>query len=72
LHKMHKMHKTKQGETWDLISLAEYGTPYKVADLINANPEYSDVLIFDEGIYLNIPQLEAEKISSLPPWKQGV
>ena len=66
------MHKTKQGETWDIISNDEYGTPHKVAELINANPEYSDVLIFDEGIILNIPELEAETISSLPPWKQGV
>lgn len=66
------MHKTKQGEMWDIISIAEYGTPHKVAELINANPEYSDVLIFDEGITLNIPELETESISSLPPWKQGV
>lgn len=66
------MHKTKQGETWDIISIAKYGTPHKVAELINANPEYSDVLIFDEGITLNIPELEAESVSSLPPWKQGV
>ena len=66
------MRKTKQGETWDIISIAEYATPHKVAELINANPEYSDVLIFEEGITLNIPELEAESISSLPPWKQGV
>ena len=66
------MHKTKQGETWDLISIAEYGTPHKVADLIAANPEYSDTLIFEEGINLKIPQIAEEKIDSLPPWKRGV
>ena len=66
------MHKTKQGEMWDTISIAEYGTPHKVAELINANPQYADVLIFEEGINLNIPELETETISSLPPWKQGV
>lgn len=65
------MHKTKQGETWDLISILHYGTPHKVAELISANPEYSDVLIFEEGILLKIPQVEAETISTLPPWKQG-
>ena len=65
------MHKTKQGETWDLISMMHYDTPHKVAELISANPEYSNVLIFDAGIELKIPQLEAEKISTLPPWKQG-
>ena len=65
------MHKTKQGETWDLISLMYYETPHKVAELISANPEYSDVLIFNAGIDLVIPQLEAEAVSTLPPWKQG-
>lgn len=65
------MHKTKQGETWDLISISEYGTPHKVAELISANPEYADVLIFEEGINLIIPTIKADTISSLPPWKQG-
>lgn len=65
------MHKTKQGETWDLISIMYYGTPHKVAELISANSEYSDVLIFDAGIDLKIPQVKAETISTLPPWKQG-
>ena len=65
------MHKTKQGETWDMISLAEYGTPYKVAELVKANPTYADVLIFDAGITLTIPTVETENISTLPPWKRG-
>lgn len=65
------MHKTKQGETWDLISIMYYETPHKVADLISENPEYSDVLIFEEGIELKIPQLETDSIGTLPPWKQG-
>lgn len=67
---MHNIHKTKQGETWDLISIAEYDTPHKVAELIEANPAYSDVLIFDEGISLIIPAIESEKITTLPPWKR--
>ena len=66
------MRKTKQGETWDLISIAAYGTPHKVAELIAANPEHSDTLIFEEGIILNIPQLAEETIDSLPPWKREV
>ena len=65
------MHKTKQGETWDMISIAVYGNPHKVAELISANPEYSNVLIFEEGINLIIPTIEADTVSSLPPWKQG-
>ena len=67
---MHNIHRTKQGETWDLISIAEYDTPHKVTELISANPAYSDVLIFEEGINLTIPTIEAEKITTLPPWKR--
>lgn len=66
------MHKTKQGETWDIISIAEYGTPYGVENLIAANPEHSDVLIFDAGIELTVPKIAEETVNSLPPWKRGV
>ena len=66
------MHRTKQGETWDLISIMYYDTPHRVAELISANPEYSGVLIFEEGVYLVIPFVAEEKTNSLPPWKKGV
>lgn len=66
------MHKTKQGETWDIISIAEYNTPHGVEALISANPKYADVLIFDAGIDLNVPVITEEATNSLPPWKRGV
>ena len=66
------MHKTKQGETWDMISIAEYGTPFGVETLIAANPKYADVLIFEAGIELNVPFIAEETVNSLPPWKRGV
>ena len=66
------MHKTKQGETWDMISIAEYGTPYRIADLIAANPALSDVLIFEEGVMVVIPEIKEESLSSLPPWKRSL
>lgn len=65
------MHRTKQGETWDMISLAIYGTPHRVAELISANPEHSDVIIFDECVDLIIPEIATATVSSLPPWKRG-
>ena len=54
-----------------MISLAEYGTPYKVSELVKANPEHADVLIFDAGVDLIIPTVEVENVSTLPPWKRG-
>lgn len=66
------MRKTKQGETWDMISTEVYGTPHKTALLTAANPDFSDVLIFDEGIELVIPETEETAPDSLPPWRHKV
>lgn len=62
---------TNQGETWDTISLDFYGNPYKIKELIDCNPQYSDVLIFDAGIKLDIPILDSEQSDTLAPWKRG-
>ena len=64
-------YRTIQGDTWDTISLAFYNTPYKVKELISCNPQYSDTLIFDGNIELNIPILDTDKSSTLAPWKRG-
>lgn len=72
---MANVYKTKyttiQGETWDTISQDFYDTPYKVSDLIASNPQYSDVLTFDDGVELNIPIIESASPNTLPPWKRG-
>lgn len=62
---------TNQGETWDTISLDFYGTPYRMKELIECNRQYSDVLVFEGGVELNIPILEEESANTLAPWKRG-
>lgn len=64
-------YKTTQGDTWDIISLMFYDTPFKINELISCNPEYSDTLIFDGNIELNIPIIEANTPNTLAPWKRG-
>lgn len=60
------------GETWDSISMDFYGTPYKIAELISCNPQYSDILIFEENTELFIPILDdAQQADTLAPWKRG-
>lgn len=66
-----KKHVTNQGETWDTISLDYYESPYHIKELIECNHQYSDVLVFDEGVELNIPILEEELSNTLAPWKRG-
>ena len=62
---------TRQGESWDGISQDFYGTPHRMAELVQANPQYMDLLLFDYGVRLRIPLLEDKSSASLPPWKRG-
>ena len=62
---------TNQGETWDTISLDFYGTPYRIKELIECNRQYSDVLVFEANVELNIPILEDKLAVTLAPWKRG-
>jgi hypothetical protein len=60
------------GETWESISMDFYDTPYKIAELISCNREYSDTLIFEENTELNVPILKVNTTSdTLAPWKRG-
>lgn len=61
---------TSQGERWDEIAHAFYGNALRIAPIVEANPKYKDVLIFDAGCELRIPILEETESESLPPWKR--
>lgn len=64
---------TKMGETWDMISRRVYGDERFMSLLIDANISHRDVVVFSNGVTLNVPEMTAsEKIggSSLPPWKR--
>ena len=67
---------TTQGDTWQSISLAFYGTPFLMNHLISCNRKYSDVIMFDGNVLLNIPILDSiryvEEAKTLAPWKRGV
>lgn len=60
----------KQGDTWDLISYNVYGSEYYVTELILANYDYTDVVIFDGGEVLQIPVLSTNDTSTLAPWRR--
>lgn len=64
-------YETRQGETWDSISSDFYDSPFYVSDLIAANPQHANVVIFTAGFKLEIPIIEAAAPDSLPPWKRG-
>ena len=68
---MAKIHKTVKGDTFDALALQYFDEETLASEIIQANPDYCDVLIFDEGIELIIPD-EPDVVfpETLPPWRR--
>lgn len=63
---------TRQGDTFDELALQVYDSEKKAHLLIEANPDYADVLIFDAGVALTIPVYEnTAPPETLAPWRRG-
>lgn len=64
---------TRQGDTWDVISLRLYGAERFMDRLIDANRDYREVGAFSAGIVLVAPDIpEAERETTLlPPWRRN-
>lgn len=64
---------TKQGDTWDMISLSTYGSELFTDRLIASNFEQRNTAIFSAGVVLNTPVLETTELnkSQLPPWRRN-
>lgn len=63
-------YETLQGDTFDMIALDFYDDEKYASLIIQANPEYRDILIFDAGVILKIPIIEETPADTLPPWKR--
>lgn len=61
---------TQSGDTFDILALDAYNEETKASLIIQANPQYADVLVFDAGVVLKIPIIEPEAAATLPPWKR--
>lgn len=60
---------TIAGDTWDSISYKVYESEYFIKELIQANPKYIHIKIFEGGIVLNIPVIDNNKKADItPPW----
>lgn len=64
-----KTYRTIQGDTWDSIAFSVAGTESFMSELVNANLEYVEVVIFPAGINLNVPEVAVPVSSTLPPWR---
>lgn len=62
---------TATGDTFDTIAYSVYGNAELIKPIIEANPDYSDVVVFDYGTRLTIPDIETTDDSTyLPPWRK--
>lgn len=69
---MPKNYITVEGDTFDGIALRFYNDEKQASTLIAANPDYCDVLIFEAGVSLTIP--DAATVTppeTLPPWRRS-
>ena len=63
---------TVLGDTWDIIAFKIYSKEKYAKELIEANLEHVETVIFSAGIELTVPNIDTESdVLSLPPWKVG-
>lgn len=61
---------TRLGDTFDELALQVYNNEKMASEIIAANPDYADVIIFDEEVTLRIPVFdETVTPETLAPWR---
>ncbi len=67
----YKEYTTREGDTFDALALEMYGEETLAHYIIEFNPDYADVLIFEANVALRLPIVEeAEMPETLPPWRR--
>ena len=67
----YKEYTTREGDTFDALALEMYGEETLAHYIIEFNPDYADVLIFDANVLLLLPIVEdVETPDTLPPWRR--
>lgn len=62
---------TKEGDMFDMIALNFYNEEKMATTIIEANPDYADVVVFNADIELIIPIVQdTEGIETKPPWRR--
>ena len=64
----YKSYITREGDTFDALALEMYGEETLAHYIIEFNPDYADVLIFEANTALRLPIVEnVETPATLPP-----
>lgn len=68
---MPNIHITVDGDTFDMLALHYYNDEMLASAIIEENPDFCDVLIFDAGTELIIPDVSTvTPPETLPPWRR--
>jgi tail protein X len=59
---------TRQDEMWDALSFRIWGSEFYMDQLMDANPQYSDVIDFDANTLITVPTVTAPVDTSQPPF----
>lgn len=60
---------TTLGDTWDIISEKVFQDSKYINLLIENNYKYANIVFFESGIKLNIPEIEKKKIIKFQDWR---
>lgn len=67
---MSRTYPAHQGEAWDQIAYKLWGRETLMTALLEANPDYREVVLFGGGEVLTVPDIDLTETSdSLPAWK---
>jgi len=63
-------YRTQAGDTFDSLALTMYNEEKMAKHIIDFNPDYADVIVFDANVPLRLPIVEdVETPATLPPWR---
>lgn len=64
-------YETEYGDTFDSLAFRFYTDEQLSSAIIQANPDYCDVLIFEDAVKLRIPIINTVSTpETLPPWRK--
>lgn len=66
---MANIYYTEAGDTWDKIAYEQYESEKYMEQLILANWDKLDVLVFSEGEEIILPELTDEELDDTPVWR---
>ena len=62
---------TTQGQMWDQVALEELGDELNMGDVLAANVDEMDALVFSGDVNLAVPdEATPLAVQTLPPWER--